>query len=675
MNCAACGKAIEEGGYATLADGSSYHKTCFTCKHCLLPLSNKFAGGPDGFYHPECFEDLFAKKCRQCLKPIRLDEKSFVLGGADVAIHFGCFKCGKCSQQLQERYMEKDGKFYDIECFADLFSARCKKCANPLGISEEYSLIGDNKSCKKNLAGGSFKLDADGLFTCSDCVNAEIAQRTLRLKQLDIASLEKKMTSSISTNAVPRPLSEISQTSNSLSREQTRTELEELTSSSLSRNRTDKVPNDDKESFASSFLAQKSGSMSSTSKEPEPKQEPIPEAPRKEEPVQKIVPVRKTKPKQEPIPEAPRKEEPVQKIVPVRKTSTSEGSVRKNSLTSIFTRRKESNPSVPIIEKTEPKTDPVPAKPTTRPSPSTSSISSMAKQGDNNESSPSMGRKTPGTSTPKTTKPGTGTFGRDYNSTETTALLTRLQNQLKNIGLPDESSTSSEEPRQTKGPKVVSPTKVRSSIPEEFKKAAEPVPKKSEEPTLKKSEEPVVAKTMIKTPSGTISKLQTAQRMSLGKKDTPSIARPKLIKLEKSPPPVSPPAQPFAASTPDQTAKASEAPPPPPAPPVVPAVEPNAPAKSVPDSAHMALMAAIRSNSTDSLKRVDSSEIKDASTPSFLRRDGSTSSISNQLANAARKMSANDKGSTGDLMGELKKSISRNRLAHAADSDAEDAWE
>lgn len=53
MNCAACGKAIEEGGYATLADGSSYHKTCFTCKHCLLPLSNKFAGGPDGFYHPE----------------------------------------------------------------------------------------------------------------------------------------------------------------------------------------------------------------------------------------------------------------------------------------------------------------------------------------------------------------------------------------------------------------------------------------------------------------------------------------------------------------------------------------------------------------------------------------------------------------------------------------------
>lgn len=497
--------------------------------------------------------------------------------------------------------------------------------------------------------GGSFKLDADGLFTCSDCVNAEIAQRTLRLKQLDIAALEKKMTSSISTNAVPRPLSEISQTSNSLSREQTRTELEELTSSSLSRNRTDEVPNDDKESFASSFLAQKSGSVSSTSKEPEPKQEPIPEA--------------------------PRKEEPVQKIVPVRKTSTSEGSVRKNSLTSIFTRRKESNPSAPIIEKTEPKTDPVPAKPTTRPSPSTSSISSMAKQGNNNESSPSMGRKTPGTSTPKTTKPGTGTFGRDYNSTETTALLTRLQNQLKNIGLPDESSTSSEEPQQTKIPEVVNPTKVRSSIPEEFKKAAEPVPKKNEEPAAKKSEEPVVAKTMIKTPSGTISKLQTAQRMSLGKKDAPSIAKPKLIKLEKSPPAVSPPAQPFAASTPDKTAKAPEAPPPPPAPPVAPAVESNAPAKSVPDSAHMALMAAIRSNSTDSLKRVDSSEIKDASIPSFLRRDGSTSSISNQLANAARKMSANDKGSTGDLMGELKKSISRNRLAHAADSDAEDAWE
>jgi hypothetical protein len=126
------------------------------------------------------------------------------------------------------------------------------------------------------------------------------------------------------------------------------------------------------------------------------------------------------------------------------------------------------------------------------------------------------------------------------------------------------------------------------------------------------------------------------------------------------------------------TAEAPAAPPTPPVAPVAP--PPPALAKtakdatrkdskgSVPDS----LLAAIRSSSQESLRKVEVAEIKDASTPAFLRqKSGSNSDVA---ASMVKAMQAIDPPAQTDLTSELKRVLSNNRVAQGHINSDDDEW-
>jgi len=50
---------------------TAWHRDCFTCTHCSKTLAGeKFTSQDDQPYCAECYGELFAKKCDNCLKPI-----------------------------------------------------------------------------------------------------------------------------------------------------------------------------------------------------------------------------------------------------------------------------------------------------------------------------------------------------------------------------------------------------------------------------------------------------------------------------------------------------------------------------------------------------------------------------------------------------------------------------
>jgi len=50
---------------------TAWHRDCFTCTHCSKTLAaEKFTSQDDKPYCADCYGELFAKKCDNCLKPI-----------------------------------------------------------------------------------------------------------------------------------------------------------------------------------------------------------------------------------------------------------------------------------------------------------------------------------------------------------------------------------------------------------------------------------------------------------------------------------------------------------------------------------------------------------------------------------------------------------------------------
>jgi hypothetical protein len=87
--CSKCAKPLF-GRYLRLPSGELYHRECFLCAGCYLPIEGKYVvrdgfrdhrGGAiarnDRFFHESCAEALFAERCRVCDKVFRNGEQFF----------------------------------------------------------------------------------------------------------------------------------------------------------------------------------------------------------------------------------------------------------------------------------------------------------------------------------------------------------------------------------------------------------------------------------------------------------------------------------------------------------------------------------------------------------------------------------------------------------------------
>ncbi|KAI9886972.1 MAG: hypothetical protein M1823_001188 [Watsoniomyces obsoletus] len=156
--CDACGLTI--AGRTVSAGGGRFHPECFTCFHCgeLLECVAFYPEpetkreerlcraredtGTDGdqpdrdadeslrFYCHLDFHELFSPRCRSCKTPIE-GEVIVACGGEWHVGHFFCAQCGDPFDPSKP-FVEREGYAWCVNCHANRFSTKCKKCRRPV---------------------------------------------------------------------------------------------------------------------------------------------------------------------------------------------------------------------------------------------------------------------------------------------------------------------------------------------------------------------------------------------------------------------------------------------------------------------------------------------------------------------------------------------------------------
>jgi len=83
---------------------TSWHRDCFTCTHCAKTLAGeKFTSQDDKPYCADCYGELFAKKCDNCLKPITGIALAAAVAHFNIATMIICIYCQTWKRETSER--------------------------------------------------------------------------------------------------------------------------------------------------------------------------------------------------------------------------------------------------------------------------------------------------------------------------------------------------------------------------------------------------------------------------------------------------------------------------------------------------------------------------------------------------------------------------------------------
>lgn len=128
--CARCKKPIL--GEFLLLKGQRYHPEHFKCYLCGKDFTSGDCRTYEGhMYDKACFDKLMQDACGGCHKPV-LGLSVTALGKVWHPEHFVCVYC---HEPFRGRpYVEKDGKPYCETDYAALFSIKCAKCDEPVGV-------------------------------------------------------------------------------------------------------------------------------------------------------------------------------------------------------------------------------------------------------------------------------------------------------------------------------------------------------------------------------------------------------------------------------------------------------------------------------------------------------------------------------------------------------------
>ncbi|KAM3178500.1 hypothetical protein ACTXT7_002448 [Hymenolepis weldensis] len=107
--CSKCFKDIT--GQVVLALGKKWHNECFACAGCNTPLQGKQFFQKDGSnYCIECRKEKFDPTCAKCHKKIDPTIKYSIYH--DKSFHRDCFVCAQCKIPLDgKKFVNKDGVF------------------------------------------------------------------------------------------------------------------------------------------------------------------------------------------------------------------------------------------------------------------------------------------------------------------------------------------------------------------------------------------------------------------------------------------------------------------------------------------------------------------------------------------------------------------------------------
>lgn len=195
--CDACGQVFKAGMKKLEWNGQQWHEECFKCTNCGVEIGcNSFMPKDNQQYCIQCFNDLFAPKCKACGQPI-------MTGGVlyrNEPYHRDCFGCTNCKNNLVgQKFTSRDNQPYCADCFGELFAKRCTTCSKPItGIGGTKFISFDGRhwhnecfncngpNCGENLVGKGFITDQQEIL-CPNCAKLPYTKRE-ELRQQAIQS-------------------------------------------------------------------------------------------------------------------------------------------------------------------------------------------------------------------------------------------------------------------------------------------------------------------------------------------------------------------------------------------------------------------------------------------------------------------------------------------------------
>ncbi len=155
QQCTRCHKRL--GPQAVRAAKMQFHSQCFFCDVCKKPLSGPFQHKNGRIYHAECYEKLFAMRCKHC------------------------------GESIQGKYSKDASGRYHAACYQELHQLYCSLCQQ--GITGSYlSDFWGNKACAHHgqvatgqchvcarlMSSQTGKTLPDGRLLCQHCQPTEI---------------------------------------------------------------------------------------------------------------------------------------------------------------------------------------------------------------------------------------------------------------------------------------------------------------------------------------------------------------------------------------------------------------------------------------------------------------------------------------------------------------------
>ena len=210
-SCTNCKKLVRPTEKSFYFEKKPYHNDCFVCTNCSISLVNSsspdnkpeiYKGNKNEPLCIDCYGKLNCKNCEKCSNLILPNQNKTLFEKKNY--HKECFNCTNCNINLDVSTCVKDKKNKVIcpECYAKIYSKKCKKC-NDFILPEQSGLKFEDKfdfhrecfscyKCERKLSshGDNIKSDdtiyfknENNLPICSDCYENYYCEKCHKCKK------------------------------------------------------------------------------------------------------------------------------------------------------------------------------------------------------------------------------------------------------------------------------------------------------------------------------------------------------------------------------------------------------------------------------------------------------------------------------------------------------------
>lgn len=146
--CTRCGQRLPT--QCVRIAGMQFHTHCFVCDSCKKPLDKNIQHKKERLYHPECYQRLFAPRCKHCQTPI---EGAYIKAEAG-AYHKTCYEslhdltCILCQASIEGPYLQDHWGQKAHPSHGQDPTASCHVCARLVQKSQTKVLADQRLVCQ-----------------------------------------------------------------------------------------------------------------------------------------------------------------------------------------------------------------------------------------------------------------------------------------------------------------------------------------------------------------------------------------------------------------------------------------------------------------------------------------------------------------------------------------------